>query len=138
MTMIFYFVGNIVKVFSMCKIKCITVKRRFYRVANAVRNISLQETTQNYLHEEITVTLNDGNYSENYTRRLQTEWAYSMKSAIFKFAAAWNELKTTTLVNGYKRLLNEVEKEIAHFRIRARSFMKSCWNIKKMSVTNGA
>jgi hypothetical protein len=42
---------------------------------------------------------------------LQNLRGYSIKSAIFNFAAAWKEMKTTTLANGWTNLLQDTEPE---------------------------
>jgi hypothetical protein len=42
---------------------------------------------------------------------LQNLWAYSIKSAIFNFAAAWMEMKTITLANEWTKLLKDMEPE---------------------------
>jgi hypothetical protein len=36
---------------------------------------------------------------------------YSIKSAFFNFAAAWKEMKTMTLANGWTKLLQDAEPE---------------------------
>jgi hypothetical protein len=36
---------------------------------------------------------------------------YSIKSTVFNFAAAWKEIKTTTLANGWTKLLQDTEPE---------------------------
>jgi hypothetical protein len=48
-------------------------------------------------------------------RTLQNLRGYSIKSAIFNFAAAWKEMKTTTLANGWTKLLQDMEPE-NHFK----------------------
>jgi hypothetical protein len=52
--------------------------------------------------------------SEENTRRvrtLQNLREYSIKSIIFNSAAAWKEMKTTTLPNGWTKLLQDTEPE---------------------------
>jgi hypothetical protein len=44
-------------------------------------------------------------------RTLQNLRGYSIKSAIFNSAAAWKEIKTTTLANGWTKLLQDTEPE---------------------------
>jgi hypothetical protein len=44
-------------------------------------------------------------------RTLQNLHKYSIKSAIFNFAAVWKEIKTTTLANGWIKLLQDTEPE---------------------------
>jgi hypothetical protein len=42
---------------------------------------------------------------------LQNFHGYSIKSAIFNFAAAWKEMKTMTSANGWTKLLQDTEPE---------------------------
>jgi hypothetical protein len=44
-------------------------------------------------------------------RTLQNLHEYSIKSTIFNFAAAWKEMKTMTLANGWTKLLHDMEPE---------------------------
>jgi hypothetical protein len=44
-------------------------------------------------------------------RTLQNLRRYSIKSTIFNFAAAWKEMKTMTLPNGWTKLLQDMEPE---------------------------
>jgi hypothetical protein len=44
-------------------------------------------------------------------RMLQNLHRYIIKSAIFKFAAAWKEMKITTSANGWTKLLQDTEPE---------------------------
>jgi hypothetical protein len=64
--------------------------------------------------EDVMVVLENEDDSEKDTRgvrMLQNLCGYSIKYAIFHFAAAWNEMKTTTLPNGWTKLLQDTEPE---------------------------
>lgn len=81
--------------------------------------------------EEVMVILMDKDNEEDTRgqRTLQNLKSYSLKSAIFNFAAAWKEVKMQTLENGWKNLLDDEDAELDLEGLEVTDYCRTIQNI---------
>jgi hypothetical protein len=78
--------------------------------------------------EVVMVVLEETEDAEEDTRGTRTPQnlhAYNIRSAIFNLAAAWKDMKITTLANAWKKLLYDVEPEMDFEGVEASNFRDS-------------